>query len=132
MTSMWTVGLQCVTLIKWLEERYETVYRQHPGFQEGSSPLSLQEQVLPLDLPDTLRGEEWAFVQLPFESVFSTVQFHFSVCGCNHFFGLNINCNLLMFTDSRICFSHIEGTISLAVTLECCFDQVSWRKWMAY
>lgn len=64
------MGLQCVTLIKWLEERYETVYRQHPGFQEGSSPLSLQEQVLPLDLPDTLRGEEWAFVQLPFESAF--------------------------------------------------------------
>lgn len=68
--------LQCVTLIKWLEERYETVYRQHPGFQEGSSPLSLQEQVLPLDLPDTLRGEEWAFVQLPFESAFSTVLFY--------------------------------------------------------
>uniref|UniRef100_A0A7I4E8L4 RNA-binding protein Tab2-like N-terminal domain-containing protein n=1 Tax=Physcomitrium patens TaxID=3218 RepID=A0A7I4E8L4_PHYPA len=62
---------RCVTLIKWLEERFETVYSQHPGYQEGASPLLLQQQSLPLDLPDALRGEEWAFVQLPFEGTFS-------------------------------------------------------------
>ena len=61
---------QCVALIKWLEERFETVYRLHPGYQEGASPLLLQQQALPLDLPDALRGEEWAFVQLPFEGTF--------------------------------------------------------------
>lgn len=64
------VGSQCVTLIKWLEERNETVYSQHPGYQEGASPLLLQQEALPLDLPDALRGEEWAFVQLPFEGMF--------------------------------------------------------------
>lgn len=60
---------RCVALIKWLEERFETVYRLHPGYQEGASPLLLQQQALPLDLPDALRGEEWAFVQLPFEAL---------------------------------------------------------------
>jgi len=60
-----------VTLIKWLEERNETVYSQHPGYQEGASPLLLQQEAVPLDLPDALRGEEWAFVQLPFEGMFS-------------------------------------------------------------
>ncbi len=64
-------GLQCITLVRWLEERYETVYRRHPGFQEGATPLSLQEQALPLDLPDTLRGEQWTFVQLPLSGLFS-------------------------------------------------------------
>ncbi len=68
---MWGGGLQCITLVRWLEERYETVYRRHPGFQEGATPLSLQEQALPLDLPDTLRGEQWTFVQLPLSGLFS-------------------------------------------------------------
>jgi hypothetical protein len=62
---------RCITLVRWLEERYETVYRRHPGFQEGATPLSLQEQALPLDLPDTLRGEQWTFVQLPLSGLFS-------------------------------------------------------------
>ncbi|XP_073390285.1 protein TAB2 homolog, chloroplastic isoform X2 [Physcomitrium patens] len=65
---------RCVTLIKWLEERFETVYSQHPGYQEGASPLLLQQQSLPLDLPDALRGEEWAFVQLPFEAVLEEME----------------------------------------------------------
>ncbi|CAL2237086.1 unnamed protein product [Prunus armeniaca] len=29
----------CLSLLLWLEERYETVYTLHPGFQKGSKPL---------------------------------------------------------------------------------------------
>ncbi|CAK9881765.1 unnamed protein product [Sphagnum jensenii] len=65
---------RCITLVRWLEERYETVYRRHPGFQEGATPLSLQEQALPLDLPDTLRGEQWTFVQLPLSGVLEELE----------------------------------------------------------
>ncbi|KAL3700678.1 hypothetical protein R1sor_018700 [Riccia sorocarpa] len=64
---------RCLQLIRWLEERYETVYRQHPGFQEGAGPLLLLEDPLPADLPDTLRGEQWAFVQLPFSGVLEEI-----------------------------------------------------------
>ncbi|BBM98615.1 hypothetical protein MPTK1_1g14850 [Marchantia polymorpha subsp. ruderalis] len=60
---------RCLQLVRWLEERYETVYQQHPGFQEGAGPLLLLEEPLPVDVPDTLRGEQWAFVQLPFSGV---------------------------------------------------------------
>ncbi|CAM6033606.1 unnamed protein product [Sphagnum compactum] len=65
---------RCITLVRWLEERYETVYRRHPGFQEGATPLSLQEQALPLDLPDSLRGEQWTFVQLPLSGVLEEME----------------------------------------------------------
>lgn len=58
--------LQCITLILWLEERYETVYTRHPGFQQGSKPLLALDNPFPMDLPDNLFGEKWAFVQLPY------------------------------------------------------------------
>eukprot|EP00250_Pteridium_aquilinum_P030579 c4163_g1_i1 orf=330-1523(+) len=64
---------RCVSLMRWLDERYSSVYRQHPGFQEGAaSPLQL-EQSNPLELPDALRGEQWAFVQLPLPGVLEEV-----------------------------------------------------------
>ncbi|RRT34942.1 hypothetical protein B296_00055149 [Ensete ventricosum] len=58
--------LQCVTLLLWLEERCETVYTRHPGFQQGSKPLLALDNPFPMDLPDNLFGEKWAFVQLPY------------------------------------------------------------------
>ncbi|KAL2651059.1 hypothetical protein R1flu_019187 [Riccia fluitans] len=64
---------RCFQLVRWLEERYETVYQQHPGFQEGAVPLLLLEDPLPADLPVTLRGEQWAFVQLPFSGVLEEI-----------------------------------------------------------
>ena len=59
-------AFQCLSLLLWLEERYETVYMRHPGFQKGSKPLLALDNPFPMELPDNLYGEKWAFVQLPF------------------------------------------------------------------
>ena len=63
--------LQCVSLMRWMDERYDSVYSQHPGFQENAAPLLQLEQAFPLELPDNLRGEQWAFVQLPLSGPYS-------------------------------------------------------------
>lgn len=60
---------RCISLIRWLDERYDSVYRQHPGFQENAVSLLQLEQAFPAELPDNLRGEQWAFVQLPISGV---------------------------------------------------------------
>lgn len=60
---------RCLSLIRWLEERYEPVYMRHPGFQKGAKALLTLEQSSPLELPDNLCGEKWAFVQLPLAAV---------------------------------------------------------------
>ncbi|XP_043692270.1 protein TAB2 homolog, chloroplastic isoform X2 [Telopea speciosissima] len=60
---------RCLSLLLWLEERYETVYMLHPGFQKGSKPLLTLDNPFPMELPETLFGEKWAFVQLPFSAV---------------------------------------------------------------
>jgi len=57
---------RCLSLQLWLEERYETVYMKHPGFQKGSKPLLALDNPFLMNLPDNLFGEKWAFVQLPF------------------------------------------------------------------
>ncbi|CAL9763016.1 unnamed protein product [Musa acuminata subsp. burmannicoides] len=64
---------RCITLILWLEERYETVYTRHPGFQQGSKPLLALDNPFPMDLPDNLFGEKWAFVQLPYSAVLEEI-----------------------------------------------------------
>ncbi|EYU29037.1 hypothetical protein ABFS82_14G166700 [Erythranthe guttata] len=60
---------RCLSLVLWLEERYETVYTKHPGFQKGSKPLVSLDNPFPMELPENLYGEKWAFVQLPFSAV---------------------------------------------------------------
>ncbi|XP_022876658.1 protein TAB2 homolog, chloroplastic isoform X2 [Olea europaea var. sylvestris] len=60
---------RCLSLLLWLEERYETVYTRHPGFQKGSKPLLALDNPFPMELPENLYGEKWAFVQLPFSAV---------------------------------------------------------------
>ncbi|KAH6765899.1 RNA binding protein [Perilla frutescens var. hirtella] len=60
---------RCLSLVLWLEERYETVYTRHPGFQKGSKPLLALDNPFPMELPENLYGEKWAFVQLPFSAV---------------------------------------------------------------
>ncbi|CAN1132647.1 Protein TAB2 homolog, chloroplastic [Linum perenne] len=60
---------RCLSLQLWLEERYETVYKRHPGFQKGSKPLLALDNPFPLELPENLYGDKWAFVQLPFSDV---------------------------------------------------------------
>ena len=38
---------------------------RHPGFQKGSKPLLALDNPFPMELPENLFGEKWAFVQLP-------------------------------------------------------------------
>jgi hypothetical protein len=64
---------RCVSLQLWLEERYETVYSRHPGFQAGTRPLLALDNPFPTTLPENLFGDKWAFVQLPFSGKFLTL-----------------------------------------------------------
>ncbi|TVU29282.1 hypothetical protein EJB05_20842, partial [Eragrostis curvula] len=65
---------RCVSLLLWLEERYETVYSRHPGFQAGTRPLLALDNPFPTSLPENLFGDKWAFVQLPFSAVREEVE----------------------------------------------------------
>ncbi|RLM80834.1 uncharacterized protein C2845_PM12G12060 [Panicum miliaceum] len=65
---------RCVSLLLWLEERYEAVYRRHPGFQAGTRPLLALDNPFPTTLPENLFGDKWAFVQLPFSAVREEVE----------------------------------------------------------
>ncbi|KFK38255.1 hypothetical protein AALP_AA3G089400 [Arabis alpina] len=60
---------RCLSLFLWLQERYDTVYTRHPGFQKGSLPLLSLDNPFPMNLPENLFGERWAFVQLPYSAV---------------------------------------------------------------
>lgn len=64
---------RCITLMRWLDERYDMVYQKHPGFQESASSLLQLEQAFPAELPDNLRGEQWAFVQLPISGLMEEI-----------------------------------------------------------
>lgn len=66
---------RCVSLLLWLEERYETVYSRHPGFQSGTKPLLTLDNPFPTSLPENLFGDKWAFVQLPFSGQCSIGKF---------------------------------------------------------
>ncbi|KAI3448880.1 hypothetical protein Pfo_005545 [Paulownia fortunei] len=82
---------RCLSLVLWLEERYETVYTRHPGFQKGSKPLLSLDNPFPMELPENLYGEKWAFVQLPFSAVreeVSSLETRFS-------FGASLDLDLL-------------------------------------
>jgi len=56
---------RCFTLIGWLQERLEGVYRPDPRYSEKAQTLFNLDLGTPEALPDALRGEKWAFVQLP-------------------------------------------------------------------
>lgn len=60
---------RCFTIMTWLEERLETVYKQDPRFNEKGQSLFTLDLGAPEPLPDALRGEKWAFVQLPLGGV---------------------------------------------------------------
>ncbi|XP_044492099.1 protein TAB2 homolog, chloroplastic [Mangifera indica] len=82
---------RCMSLLLWLDERYETVYTKHPGFQKGSKPLLALDNPFPMELPDNLYGEKWAFVQLPF----SAVQEEVSSLETRFVFGASLDLDLL-------------------------------------
>lgn len=60
---------RCFSLIRWLEDRTESVYKTHPGYSEKASTLFTLELGAPEELPDALRGESWSFVQLPLSAL---------------------------------------------------------------
>ncbi|XP_062115388.1 protein TAB2 homolog, chloroplastic [Humulus lupulus] len=60
---------RCVSLLLWLDERFETIYTRHPGYQKGAKPLLALDNPFPMELPDNLFGDRWAFVQLPLSAV---------------------------------------------------------------
>ncbi|XP_057495939.1 protein TAB2 homolog, chloroplastic [Actinidia eriantha] len=82
---------RCLSLHLWLEERYETVYTRHPGFQKGSKPLLALDNPFPMELPANLFGDKWAFVQLPF----SVIQQEVSSLETKYVFGASIDLDLL-------------------------------------
>ncbi|KAI5673793.1 hypothetical protein M9H77_14157 [Catharanthus roseus] len=82
---------RCLSLLLWLEERYENVYTRHPGFQKGAKPLLALDNPFPMELPDNLYGEKWAFVQLPF----SAVREELSSLETKYAFGAGLDLDLL-------------------------------------
>ncbi|XP_061367840.1 protein TAB2 homolog, chloroplastic [Gastrolobium bilobum] len=82
---------RCLSLLLWLEERYETVYMRHPGFQKGFKPLLALDNPFPMELPENLFGEKWAFVQLPY----SAVQEEVSSLESSFIFGAGLDLDLL-------------------------------------
>ncbi|CAM0945289.1 unnamed protein product [Alopecurus aequalis] len=84
---------RCVSLLLWLEERYETVYSRHPGFQQGTKPLLTLDNPFASNLPDNLFGDKWAFVQLPFSDVREEVE----LLERRYAFGAGLDLDLLGF-----------------------------------
>lgn len=56
---------RCFSLLALLEARLESVYKQHPGYNNAVVRKFDQTISPPIELPDAFRGEMWAFVQLP-------------------------------------------------------------------
>ncbi|PRW45127.1 RNA binding [Chlorella sorokiniana] len=65
---------RCFTLMNWLEERLDSVYKQHPGYSEKATNLFTLDLGAPEELPDALRGEKWSFVQLPLATLQQELQ----------------------------------------------------------
>ena len=55
---------RCVSLMGLIEDRLEEVYKKDPGYDGSIPPLINLEGMAPENLPDALRGEQWAFVQI--------------------------------------------------------------------
>ena len=59
---------RCETLLDWMQERFETVYSQHEGFDAAAlraSEALEPARPVPGSLPEALIAEQWLFVQLP-------------------------------------------------------------------
>ena len=60
---------RCFALQAWLAQRSSQLYPALPNFDSAALPLPAYEPGAPAPLPDALRGESWAFVQLPLRDV---------------------------------------------------------------
>ncbi len=66
-----TASRRTYAIAQWLQERFQTVYPQHPGFQPLMPPPPQFEPQQPAPLPEQLLGEGWALVNLPFQELAS-------------------------------------------------------------
>ncbi|KAF8055656.1 RPA1A [Scenedesmus sp. PABB004] len=60
---------RCFSIMGLLEARLESVYRTDPRYSDKASSMFDIDLGPPEPLPDALRGEKWAFVQLPLGSL---------------------------------------------------------------
>lgn len=65
---------RCFTLLGWLRERSEGVYKAMEGFSDSIRNPLAGEPGAPRELPDALRGESWSFVQLPLDALQQELQ----------------------------------------------------------
>ncbi|KAI8473792.1 MAG: PsaB RNA binding protein [Monoraphidium minutum] len=56
---------RCFSIMTLLEERLESVYKADPRYSDKAATMFNIDLGVPEPLPDALRGEKWAFVQLP-------------------------------------------------------------------
>ncbi|KAL3518823.1 hypothetical protein ACH5RR_021412 [Cinchona calisaya] len=105
---------RCLSLLLWLEERYETVYTCHPGFQKGAKSLLALDNPFPMELPENLYGEKWAFVQLPFSAIKEEV----SSLKTRYAFGAGLDLDLLgIEVDDNILIPGLAVATSRAIPL---------------
>jgi len=60
---------RCFTVMSWIQERLESVYKQDARYSDKAQSLFTLDLGAPEPLPDALRGEQWAFVQLPLSAL---------------------------------------------------------------
>jgi RNA-binding protein Tab2/Atab2 len=56
-------------LVQWFQERSQTVYPKHPGFQPLMPPPPAFEPMIAQQLPDALKGDGWSFVSLSLDAL---------------------------------------------------------------
>jgi RNA-binding protein Tab2/Atab2 len=56
-------------LVQWFQERSQTVYPKHPGFQPLMPSPPAFEPMTAQQLPDALKGDGWSFVSLSLEAL---------------------------------------------------------------
>ena len=60
---------RCFSIMTWLDERVETVYKTDPGYDPKASTGFVVQEAIPKDIKDALRGEMWLFVQMDWASL---------------------------------------------------------------
>ena len=60
---------RCFALLKLLEDRLESVYKADERYSDQAGTMFQLDLAPPMDIADALRGEQWAFVQLPLSAL---------------------------------------------------------------
>lgn len=64
---------RCFTLMNLLEDRLENVYKTDERYSEKAGTMFQLDLAPPEDISDALRGEQWAFVQLPLSALMEEI-----------------------------------------------------------